>query len=204
METKFNVTGERRKELVRELGRIRGAEPLYKGAPTFAFAVAEFVIDRNGTLIYDGQLDCDLVARVISELDARGFAYQLPERLGIELPREGLTDAAIDNLRHLVESKAGLIRKALAADSVEIEVSADGIRFPWFERWPSPEEINAYARFIGGLVAMAKTLKRTQVKERLVEKIDGAVATIMALDRAIRNGNITSSSIYDDRGLLIL
>lgn len=41
-------------------------------------------------------------------------------------------------------------------------------------------------------------------KEKSTERIDGAVATIMALDRAIRNGNNTSSSIYDDRGLLIL
>ena len=40
-------------------------------------------------------------------------------------------------------------------------------------------------------------------KERSTEKIDGAVAMIMALDRAIRNeGN--SGSVYDDRGILIL
>lgn len=41
-------------------------------------------------------------------------------------------------------------------------------------------------------------------KEKSTERIDGAVATIMALDRAIRNGSHTSSSVYDDRGLLIL
>ena len=41
-------------------------------------------------------------------------------------------------------------------------------------------------------------------KEKSTEKIDGAVATIMALDRAIRCGGETGSSVYDDRGLLIL
>ena len=41
-------------------------------------------------------------------------------------------------------------------------------------------------------------------KEKSTEKIDGAVATIMALDRAIRCGNDTSESVYDTRGLLIL
>ena len=41
-------------------------------------------------------------------------------------------------------------------------------------------------------------------KERSTEKIDGAVATIMALDRAIRCGNDTSASVYDSRGLLFL
>lgn len=40
-------------------------------------------------------------------------------------------------------------------------------------------------------------------KERSTEKIDGAVAMIMALDRAIRNGG-NSGSVYDDRGILIL
>ena len=34
-------------------------------------------------------------------------------------------------------------------------------------------------------------------KEKSTEKIDGAVATIMALDRAIRCGNDTSESVYD-------
>ena len=40
-------------------------------------------------------------------------------------------------------------------------------------------------------------------KEKSTEKIDGAVATIMALDRAIRCGNDTGESVYDKRGLLI-
>ncbi len=41
-------------------------------------------------------------------------------------------------------------------------------------------------------------------KEDFTEKIDGAVATIMALDRAIRCGNDTSESVYDTRGLLFI
>ena len=41
-------------------------------------------------------------------------------------------------------------------------------------------------------------------KEKSTEKIDGAVATIMALDRAIRCGNDGGTSVYDERGLLFL
>ncbi len=42
-------------------------------------------------------------------------------------------------------------------------------------------------------------------KEKSTEKIDGAVATIMALDRAIRCGNGSGGeSVYNERGLLIL
>jgi len=39
-------------------------------------------------------------------------------------------------------------------------------------------------------------------KEKSTEKIDGAVAMIMALDRAIRNEN--KDSVYDERGILVL
>ena len=41
-------------------------------------------------------------------------------------------------------------------------------------------------------------------KEKSTEKIDGAVAMIMGLDRAIRCGNDSGKSIYDNRGILFL
>lgn len=41
-------------------------------------------------------------------------------------------------------------------------------------------------------------------KAKSTEKIDGAIAMIMALDRAIRCGNNTGASVYDDRGILFL
>ena len=41
-------------------------------------------------------------------------------------------------------------------------------------------------------------------KEKSTEKIDGAVASIMELDRAIRCGNNTGASVYDDRGILFI
>lgn len=42
-------------------------------------------------------------------------------------------------------------------------------------------------------------------KQKSTEKIDGVVALIIALDRAIRNGNQPlSHSVYDERGLLVL
>ncbi len=42
-------------------------------------------------------------------------------------------------------------------------------------------------------------------EQKSTEKMDGVVATIMALDRAIRDGNAkTSTSVYDSRELLVL
>jgi phage terminase large subunit-like protein len=40
-------------------------------------------------------------------------------------------------------------------------------------------------------------------KEKSSEKIDGAVATIMALDRTLRNDGNTGGSVYDERGILV-
>lgn len=41
-------------------------------------------------------------------------------------------------------------------------------------------------------------------KEKSTEKIVGAIATIMALDRAIRCGNDSRESVYNSRGLLFI
>jgi len=41
-------------------------------------------------------------------------------------------------------------------------------------------------------------------KEKSTEKIEGAVAMIMALDRAIRCGRVPDDSIYGSRAMLIL
>ena len=41
-------------------------------------------------------------------------------------------------------------------------------------------------------------------KEKSTEKIDGAIALIMALDRAIRCGGESGASVYDNRGILFI
>ena len=41
-------------------------------------------------------------------------------------------------------------------------------------------------------------------KQKSTEKIDGVIALIMALDRAIRVGGISTESVYDSRGLIVL
>lgn len=50
IEAVYNVTGVRRKELVAAVGDFIGAKPEYLRAPTSAFAVGSYNIDREGTL----------------------------------------------------------------------------------------------------------------------------------------------------------
>ena len=50
IEAVYNVTGVRRKQLVTAVGDFIGAKPEYLRAPTYAFAVGSYNIDREGTL----------------------------------------------------------------------------------------------------------------------------------------------------------
>lgn len=88
------------------------------------------------------------------------------DSLVISYPRKDISDAALDNLRLLVESKETLIKKALGAAALPIEVSKDKVSFPWFTGWPTSEEVSAYAYFTGKLLGMAKTQKRVTAKEK--------------------------------------
>ena len=88
------------------------------------------------------------------------------DSLILSYPRKDISDAALDNLRLLVASKEKLIKKALGADTLPIEVMDEAVSFPWFAGFPQPEEISAYAHFTGKLVGMAKTQKRVTAKEK--------------------------------------
>ena len=50
MEIHYNVTGPRRKELATAVGNFIGTAPVYMKAPTYGFAVSNYIIDKNGTL----------------------------------------------------------------------------------------------------------------------------------------------------------
>ncbi|MEY8532976.1 hypothetical protein AALH30_05510 [Blautia pseudococcoides] len=51
MKIHYNVTGPRRKELAAAVGNFIGTAPVYMKAPTYGFAVGNYIIDKNGTLI---------------------------------------------------------------------------------------------------------------------------------------------------------
>lgn len=50
MEISYNVTGPRRKELAAAVGDFIGTAPVYQEAPTYAFAIGNYIIDRNDKL----------------------------------------------------------------------------------------------------------------------------------------------------------
>lgn len=169
MELNYNVTGADRKKLVNAIGTILSRPPVYKGAPSFAYEVGSVTIDKNGTVTCDDSAEAELlVERLLEE----GF---MPEdtpgadSLVIEYPKEDINDVALENLHRLVASKESLIKKALGADELPIEVTEDKLRFPWFQGFPDGDSVSAYAHFIGKLIGMAKSQNRITATEKPVE-----------------------------------
>jgi len=85
--------------------------------------------------------------------------------LTIEMPLDGFNPDKLDNLCKLVTAKEVLLKAALGADDLPIQVT-DTIRFPWFqqENTLTAEEVEAYATFISLLCETAKEKKRVTAK----------------------------------------
>lgn len=221
MKINYNVTGEQRKELVKAIGVIMQVKPVYMKMPTCAYKIGDITVDKEGTLICK---DSAKAERVAHNLIADGFTaaddatdsaaeeaapteeVDAPESLTISMPKDGFTDEAIANLKLLVESKATLIKKALGAENLTITVEDDKISFPWFAGFPAPDEISAYAKFIGKLCGMAKTQKRVTAKNKTVDNDKyafrcfllrlGFIGAEYKADRKILLKNLTGSAAF--------
>ena len=65
-----------------------------------------------------------------------------------------------------MSSKAALIKRAMGVDALPIERTETTLKFPWFSGSLTAAEVNAYARFIGALCAMAKNQHRVTATEK--------------------------------------
>ena len=86
MSINFHVTGKERKALVEALSEITFSEAAYAGAPTFAYRVGDYTVDKNGVIFYPPTLAQEAVALVVEKLKERGF---IPEgEAQADLPKE--------------------------------------------------------------------------------------------------------------------
>jgi hypothetical protein len=172
MQINFNVTGSERKRLVAAMGDILGSKPNYLGAPSFAYEVDYFTIDTNGTVSFDDRADSEKFKNLVERLQEKGFAVAAADTeneditLCIEMPRTSFTDTALENLKRLMESKGKLIKKALGAETLDIIITDDKVRFPWFADGSNPEAVKAYTHFVSALYDMARNQKRVTAKEK--------------------------------------
>lgn len=198
MKIRYNRIGSERKALVRTIEEITECTAQYLGAPTFAYQVDYFTIEKDGTLKFDDRADSEEIENLLEQLAERGFegtAAEMPhtaaeteaeelsaetetarhgENVGLTSESLGLTvsipmdGTAVGNLTKLLDAKGSLIKKALGIDKLPIEVKEETVEFPWFET-VSPEETAAYTHFISALCELSRNAKRVTAKEKEVD-----------------------------------
>ena len=135
----YNVTGSERKRLVTALSNITGVKAKYLGMPSMAYEVGAFIIDKNGSLEFSDKADGEKIENVAQCLAREGFiaeeqinategkqtADSEALSLCISMPRSSFTEKALENLKGILEAKGDLIRHALEAEDLPIEISED-------------------------------------------------------------------------------
>ena len=76
METRYNVTGEKRKEMVEVISGAIGMKAVYMRMPTCAYVISNMTVSKDGTLAWDGRTDSRTVERVKEALAAAGFTAE--------------------------------------------------------------------------------------------------------------------------------
>jgi hypothetical protein len=228
MQVNYNVTGAQRKELVKVIADATGAKAKYMGMPTAAYEIDYFTVTKDGTLLFDDRADSEEVEQVLEAIAAAGFECEAQEGfeeeseepteiapqdatdgLTVEMPRNFFTETALDNLKRIVESKAALIKKAVGADDLPIEVTDEKVSFPWFAEVDA-DAVHAYTNFISKLSEMAKNATRVTATEKAVDNEKyafrcfllrlGFIGADYKTDRKILLKNLTGSSAFRNGG----
>ena len=224
MKIHYNITKEQRKKMVEIVGRTLGVQPIYCGAPTFAYKVGAFEITRDGCICFGDEADEAEVERVRTALREAGFAAEEEEsemttaevetaamtddedKLTISLPRSFLTETALKNLDALLASKGHLIQKAFNIEKAAYTLTDEMIKFAWFHGKIAEDTVRAYTDFISKLCEMAQKQKRAVAKEKAVENEKyafrcfllrlGMIGDDYKTSRRILLQNLTGSSAF--------
>ncbi len=187
MKIHYSITKEQRKKMVEIVGRTLGVQPIYCGAPTFAYKVGAFEITRDGLICFGDEADEAEVERVRTALREAGFAAEEEESempkaeakeeattddedsLTISLPRTFLTETGRKNLDALLASKGKLIQKAFNIEKAAYTLTEETVKFAWFHGKIAEDTVRAYTDFISKLCEMAQKQKRAVAKEKPME-----------------------------------
>jgi len=181
MTVKTNAQGKSRKQLVLTIAKWTGDQVKYAGAPSFAYEVGGITIDKEAGIDFGNALPDEAIDRLLQHLYDEGFEPDMSieeaaedggdefSGICISMPRSLFTDKNLENLKAITAAKESLIKKALGADSLPIEVTDTKVSFPWFPGEPTPEEINAFDTFICKLCEMARNQTRVVAKEKAAD-----------------------------------
>ena len=172
-EIRFTLESKQRPKLAQEIGNILGTAPHYERVPSCAYDIAGYRLDKEGVLHIPEGVAVEMVEHLIHQLRERGFQDDAEfteevlvqqEKLTIAIPRESLTDTALENLQKIIANKQTLFQRAFRTDSTEIEITEEKISFLWFPYTADSDEIAAYTQFISRLCDMARDAKRVSSK----------------------------------------
>ena len=171
-EIRFTLKSKQRPKLAQEIGNILGTAPHYERVPSCAYDIAGYRLDKEGVLhIPEGAEET--AKDLILQLRERGFqddaeiTEEVPvqqDKLTIVIPRESITDMALENLQKIIANKQILFQRAFRTDNTEIEITDEKINFTWFPYTADGDELAAYTQFISRLCDMAKDAKRVSSK----------------------------------------
>ena len=171
-EIRFTLESKQRPKLAQEIGNILGTAPHYERVPSCAYDIAGYRLDKEGVLhIPEGAEET--AKDLILQLRERGFqddaeiTEEVPvqqDKLTIVIPRESITDMALENLQKIIANKHILFQRAFRTDNTEIEITDEKINFTWFPYTADGDELAAYTQFISRLCDMARDAKRVSLK----------------------------------------
>ena len=170
-EIRFTLESKQRPKLAQKIGNILGTAPHYERVPSCAYDIAGYRLDKEGVLHIPEGTEKEMVEDLIRQLRERGFqddaeiTEEVPvDKLTIVIPRESLTDMALENLQKIIANKQILFQRAFRTDNTEIEITDEKINFTWFPYTVDGDEIAAYTQFISRLCDMARDAKRVLSK----------------------------------------
>lgn len=172
-EIRFTLEPKQRPKLAQKIGKILGTAPHYERVPSCAYDIAGYRLDKEGVLHIPEGVEEETVEDLILQLRECGFqddaevTEEVPvqqEKLTIAIPKDSLTDTALENLQKIIANKQTLFQRAFRMDSTEIEITDEKINFIWFPYTVDGDEIAAYTQFISRLCDMARDAKRVSSK----------------------------------------
>ena len=152
-EIRFTLKSKQRPKLAQEIGNILGTAPHYERVPSCAYDIAGYRLDKEGVLHIPEGVAVAMVEHLIRQLrecgfqDDAEFTEEVPmqqDKLTIAVPKEILTDTALENLQKIIANKQILFQRAFRTDSTEVEITEEKISFTWFSNTEDGDEIAAY------------------------------------------------------------
>lgn len=233
MRINYNVTGQKRKSLVAAISQELNAPVNYLGAPTFAYEVGGYHIDKNGVITGPDNLDLEADLQGLHDFKAVEQDYDEERGIGstssfeelqmtegeelgcgkerredfhgengmrvddcpetityqaelsepdygafeVEIPKNGLTDAHVQNILKLAESKRTLLTKALG---IPLTINDKGETLQFL--YPYSEEAGVgiiYSQLSTAFVNHVKKHQKVTAAEREVESEKFAMRTFL-------------------------